>query len=113
MGAPRLTGSVVKVLAALRRAGGEGAYGREIAADARVSSTTIYDVLLRIERAGWVSSRWEDVEPSAAGRPRRRLYQLTGAGEAVALDAVERELSALQGVRASRQSLGKATGARA
>lgn len=43
---------------------------------------TLYKALARLERAGLLTSRWED-PASAAGesRPRRRLYEVTGAGE--------------------------------
>jgi PadR family transcriptional regulator len=40
---------------------------------------TLYKALGRLEEFGLLSSRWED--PAAAeGRPRRRLYELTGQG---------------------------------
>ena len=43
---------------------------------------TLYKALDRLERAGLVSSRWEDPEYAAqASRPRRRLYRVTAAGE--------------------------------
>jgi DNA-binding PadR family transcriptional regulator len=46
---------------------------------------TLYKALDRLERAGFVQSRWEDPEVAAAeGRPRRRLYRVTGLGERVA-----------------------------
>ena len=44
---------------------------------------TLYKALARLEDAGLLSSRWEDHEPAAeAGRPRRRLYRVTSAGQA-------------------------------
>jgi PadR family transcriptional regulator PadR len=43
---------------------------------------TLYKALQRLEDAGLLASRWEDPDIAAAqGRPRRRLYQVTGAGE--------------------------------
>ncbi len=39
---------------------------------------TLYKALGRLEDLGLLSSRWE--EAAVAGRPRRRLYELTGAG---------------------------------
>jgi PadR family transcriptional regulator, regulatory protein PadR len=45
-----------------------------------IASGTLYPILLRLESAGWFVSRWEAVDPSAAGRPRRRLYRLTSTG---------------------------------
>jgi PadR family transcriptional regulator, regulatory protein PadR len=46
---------------------------------------TLYKALDRMERAGLLESEWED--PSIAadeGRPRRRLYRVTGVGERAA-----------------------------
>ena len=46
---------------------------------------TLYKALDRLQRAGMLASRWEDPDIAAAeGRPRRRLYQVTGLGERVA-----------------------------
>lgn len=43
---------------------------------------TLYRALARLEAGGLLESRWEDAETAeAAGRPRRRLYQVTGPGE--------------------------------
>jgi PadR family transcriptional regulator PadR len=35
---------------------------------------------MRLERAGWMRSKWENLDPKDAGRPRRRLYRLTALG---------------------------------
>jgi DNA-binding PadR family transcriptional regulator len=44
---------------------------------------SLYRALDRMERAGLLTSSWEDSPPSASrGRPRRRLYEVTAAGEA-------------------------------
>ncbi len=45
-----------------------------------IASGTLYPILLRLETAGWFVSQWESVDPSAVGRPRRRLYRLTSTG---------------------------------
>lgn len=43
---------------------------------------TLYKALSRMEAQGLLTSRWEDHENAAAsGRPRRRLYQVTAAGQ--------------------------------
>jgi len=55
-------------------------YGLELSKDADLASGTIYPILRRLEQQGWVVSRWEEIDPVAEGRPRKRLYQLTGAG---------------------------------
>jgi hypothetical protein len=48
---------------------------------------TLYKALDRMERAGLLESRWEDPAIAAeVGRPRRRLYRITGLGEQAALE---------------------------
>jgi PadR family transcriptional regulator PadR len=47
---------------------------------------TLYKALSRLEQFGLLSSRWEDAA-AAEGRPRRRLYELTGQGADVAEQA--------------------------
>jgi PadR family transcriptional regulator, regulatory protein PadR len=44
---------------------------------------TLYKALGRLEEFGLLTSRWEDAA-AAEGRPRRRLYELTGEGARVA-----------------------------
>jgi len=66
--------------------------GADIAKATGVGSGTLYPLLARLEAAGWLSSQWEKVEPSEAGRPRRRLYVLTGVGQR----RVRESLSGLQ-----------------
>jgi PadR family transcriptional regulator PadR len=55
--------------------------GADIAKATGVGSGTLYPLLARLESAGWLKGEWEKVEPSEVGRPRRRLYRLTGLGQ--------------------------------
>ena len=54
--------------------------GAEVHQRCGLASGTLYPILLRLEAAGWFVSRWESIDPSIAGRPRRRLYRLTPTG---------------------------------
>lgn len=63
-------------------------WGMKLSAELDLRSGTIYPLLARLEKAGWLESRWEDVDPAEAERPRRRLYRLTGQGQRVASDAL-------------------------
>jgi PadR family transcriptional regulator, regulatory protein PadR len=54
--------------------------GADVHERCRLASGTLYPILLRLESAGWFTSRWESIDPSSAGRPRRRLYRLTSTG---------------------------------
>jgi len=55
---------------------------------------TLYKALARMERARLLESRWEDPATAAAEeRPRRRLYRVTGLGEAaLAVTVHERQM---------------------
>jgi PadR family transcriptional regulator PadR len=59
---------------------------------------TLYKALSRLEEFGLLTSRWEDAA-AVEGRPRRRLYELTGEGARVARSALgEREVPPLSRV---------------
>ena len=51
---------------------------------------TLYKALARLEEFGLLTSRWEDAT-AAEGRPRRRLYELTGRGARVAEQGATRD----------------------
>jgi len=84
MAGPRMTTSVLKVVAALLVDPALERYGLELMQDTRLPSGTLYPILVRLERAGWVQSRWEDADPVAEGRPNRRYYRLTTEGTVAA-----------------------------
>jgi len=54
--------------------------GADVQKRCGLASGTLYPILLRLEAAGWFVSQWESIDPSSAGRPRRRLYRLTPGG---------------------------------
>lgn len=57
-------------------------YGFDIIEATRLASGTVYPALSRHERDGYVRSFWEDPRRAAtAGRPPRRYYRLTPAGQ--------------------------------
>lgn len=80
IGQPRITAQVLKVLGALMSRTQVEISGADIGRSTKLSSGTLYPILLRLEEAGWVESRWETEDPHELGRPRRRLYQVTGVG---------------------------------
>jgi PadR family transcriptional regulator PadR len=59
-------------------------YGLELSEETGLQPGTAYPILLRLEREGWVTSRWEDIDPHAEKRPARRYYRLTASGAAEA-----------------------------
>src|ERR1700674_3011379 len=76
----RMTGTTLATLAVLASKPGHEMYGLEIAERAGLASGTLYPILLRLEREGWVSGTWETIDESEAGWRRRRYYTLTGLG---------------------------------
>jgi DNA-binding PadR family transcriptional regulator len=53
-----------------------------------VLSGTVYPILMRLERAAWLESEWEEIDPRQAGRPRKRLYRLRALGYNKAQEAL-------------------------
>ncbi|MCR6490685.1 PadR family transcriptional regulator [Amycolatopsis sp. OK19-0408] len=51
-------------------------YGLQLSEAAGLPSGTIHPILARLEKAGWLTSRWEEVDTRVEGRPKRRYYRL-------------------------------------
>lgn len=85
---PRMTLATRLVLDVLLRDLGAELYGSQIGEAAGLPSGTVHPILARLERVGWLDSRWEDIDPSREGRPARRYYRLTESGAAQALRAL-------------------------
>jgi PadR family transcriptional regulator PadR len=77
----RLSAPTLKVLKFLLEKPLLGRSGAELSRTLGIASGTLYPLLARLENAGWLNSEWETVDPSEAGRPRRRFYKLTGQGQ--------------------------------
>src|SRR4051812_20051984 len=84
----RMSGPTLKLLKLLIERPKEGQSGAGISKVTKIGSGTLYPLLQRLENVGWLDSEWEDVEPSEAGRPRRRFYKLTRKGQAGAAKAL-------------------------
>lgn len=65
-------------------------YGYEVGEAAGLPSGTVHPILARLEGAGWLESRWEDVDATEAGRPARRYYRLTADGATAGREALVR-----------------------
>lgn len=81
----RMTRTTRDVLRVLFDGSREDLHGLEICRRTGLGSGTVYPILARLERAGWLSTRWEDEESwqnpdDGRRRPRRRFYALTGEG---------------------------------
>jgi PadR family transcriptional regulator, regulatory protein PadR len=90
-----LTWQTQAVLAVILEDPSSPHYGLEMAKAAGLPSGTIYPILARLERAGWVESEREDADPKVVGRRARRYYKLTGTGERAARSEIETTLERL------------------
>lgn len=54
--------------------------GYEIGKQLSMPSGTLYPLLLKIEQAGLLTTKWEDGDPKILGRPRRRYHKISGQG---------------------------------
>ncbi|HKY21053.1 MAG TPA: PadR family transcriptional regulator [Vicinamibacterales bacterium] len=93
----RLSHQGLRILRVFLNAFSEDAHaelaGIDLMKTASVSSGTLYPILVRLEKAGVLSSRWETARPERLGRPRRRYYRITSSGVQLARKALD-ELSA-------------------
>lgn len=91
----RMTPATLDVLAALLDESSP-TWGLRLVGRTGRPTGSVYPILERLERAGWISSEWDD-DPARTG-PRRRLYRLT-------TDGAEAARSAVAGAAGSRASL--------
>jgi PadR family transcriptional regulator len=84
VGSERVSSSTHRVLAALAGDADPDWLALDLCRRTRLGSGRVARILLRMERWGWVESRWEDPGAFRTGRPRHRLYRLTSTGARVA-----------------------------
>lgn len=90
---PRRPGTTTLTLLAAIRDG--DAYGLDLVERTGLSSGTVYPVLGRLRRRGWIEGIWEaQTVADREGRPRRKYYRLTTAGARV----LEEELGRIVGL---------------
>lgn len=77
-------------------------HGYSLSQETGLASGTLYPILMRLEKLGWLETRWEELtEP---GRPPRHLYRLTSDGRAWARE----ELHAAQSSKFWKQAVNEA-----
>lgn len=93
--ATRMTRTTVEVLAVLLGGAlnGEDLHGLEVCRRTGLKSGTVYPILDRLHRAGWVITWWEKEEAwqgdaAERWRPRRRYYQLSNAARQPSVEAI-------------------------
>ncbi len=96
IGAVRMTTQMLAVLSVMVAEPTGEWYGLELTQRAGLRPGTIYPILDRLLKAGWLDRRWEEINPVVEGRPQRRLYRLTGAGAPAARRALDEHLASLR-----------------
>lgn len=55
-------------------------WGYRLCEETGLGSGTVYPILERLEKVGWIEAHWENVQ--SYGRPRRRFYTIGATGRA-------------------------------
>jgi PadR family transcriptional regulator, regulatory protein PadR len=97
----RITLETIKVLKVFLQKPDEPQYGLAITKASGIQAGTLYPILIRLERNGWLQSEFEDIDPKREGRSARRYYTLTDQGRRDALKTLDEASLPLsnQGVR--------------
>lgn len=95
----RITRPTLKILELLLEDPRRAWYGLELMERADLRSGTVYPILHRLKTDGWLDLEVEDVDPAVEGRPARRLYSLTGAGEVGAQKELDRRAESARSKR--------------
>jgi PadR family transcriptional regulator PadR len=82
----RVSKQTLKLLAALTAKPSAWHYGYALSRATELMSGTLYPILMRLEKRGWLVTKWES--PPPGGRPPRHLYRLTASGHAWAIEAI-------------------------
>ncbi|MCA1652626.1 MAG: PadR family transcriptional regulator [Sphingomicrobium sp.] len=72
------------LLEALAAVPGRWRHGVSLTRETGLKPGTLYPMLIRLDRDGYLESRWE--EPERPGRPPRHAYRLTAAGRSLAAE---------------------------
>jgi PadR family transcriptional regulator PadR len=80
----KMTVPVASVLRAFLEDTSRRRYGFDLMKDTALKSGSLYPILARLQKAGWLVAEWEDVDEKAEGRPARRFYRLSPDGAAAA-----------------------------
>jgi len=99
---PRMTTQTLAVLSTMLGDPDADWYGLDLSKRSGFKPGTIYPILDRLLKAGWLDRRWEDIDPVTEGRPRRRLYRLTAVGAPSAQRALDDHLASLGQAAAPR-----------
>lgn len=93
----RMTRQTLRLLEAFLSDVSREWYGFDLMEKTGLKSGTIYPILHRLAIDGWLVVFEEEIDPKHEGRPARRLYRLTGLGEAEARANLKRRSESVRG----------------
>lgn len=100
----RLSKQTLAILDALLAHPAQWHHGYAISKATAIASGTLYPVLMRLERLGWLETRWE--EARVAGRPPRHQYRLSANGREWATQELRGTRESKFGKLAAREAHG-------
>lgn len=77
----RISNQTLKVLSYLLKNIEDEVYSLEVSSGTDLKYGTVQPILVRLEKHGWLTSDWEDIDPKEAGRSARRYYRFTDDGK--------------------------------
>ena len=93
----KITRNVLRLLSVMVNNHEHDFYGLELAEMLKMSYGSLLPVLTRLEKAEWLETDWENIDPTKVGRPQRKYYRLSESGLPKAKATVKSEVSFLQG----------------
>jgi PadR family transcriptional regulator PadR len=100
----RFSKQTLQILDALLVRPGQWQHGYAVSKDTGIASGTLYPILMRLEKLGWLETRWE--ETRVAGRPPRHQYRLTPNGREWASEEMQAAKTSKFGKLAAREAHG-------
>lgn len=82
----RISPQTLSLLNALLDHPADWRHGYSLSQSTAISSGTLYPILMRLEKLGWLETKWEDPK---GGRPPRHLYRLTSQARAWAREELQ------------------------
>lgn len=84
----RMTQARMLVLNTLLLHLNEGLSGAQIGKETALMSGTLYPILHKLTKLGWLEVEKENVDPKEVGRPRQTFYRLKGQAQYIARQAL-------------------------
>lgn len=99
---PRMSRQTLMIFTALLAEPREWRYGYDLSRETSLKSGTLYPILMRLSKRGWLETKWTASE--GPGRPPRHMYRLTPDGSRAAREFAAIKTSRATGRRAAYEA---------